>query len=126
MITAIVIASVLCLVSGISKAIMDTLQFHFEKSVFADKSTWWNPQKSWQNKYTWAGNSKILGWLLQNPLVAVTDAWHLFQAIFSITFASSFVLCGAYMPLWSAVPAYITHRVIFHIFFTWLLVKKQK
>lgn len=43
-------------------AVIDTLQFHYERSVFAKlKQSFWNRQYSWKNK-------KILG--------SAFDAWH--------------------------------------------------
>ena len=51
MITIFVIISILLFVSAISKAIQDTLQFHFETSIFSKaKGNWWNPKTSWKNK----------------------------------------------------------------------------
>lgn len=38
--------------SGICDAIRDTLDFHFDISIFKDKNQYfWNPESSWCNKY---------------------------------------------------------------------------
>jgi hypothetical protein len=51
------------------KAVVDTLMFHFETSVFAHNDPkWWNPNVSWQYK-------KYLP-LTSYPI----DAWHLFNS----------------------------------------------
>lgn len=122
MIIAIVCA--LAIISGTAKAIMDTLQFHYPTSVFANTTNWWNPAKSWNNKYAWAKGNAFLGWLLANPLVFITDAWHFFQAIFSVTFAASFFLSGEYLPWWSVFVVYVGSRLVFHVFFTWVFIRK--
>ena len=81
---------IICLVvAGCCKSIMDTLMFHYEQSIFYKLNykygSWLNPQVSWNNKYTWFPNSKILTWLFSNPFVFVTDAWHFFQMILLIS-----------------------------------------
>ena len=114
----IIIPILLVILSGISKAIMDTIQFHFDKSVF--KGEWFDPNKSWNNKYTWS-NNKFLSWLLQNPLVFLTDAWHFFgmiqrMSIFSILF---FHITWWWVPI-----LYVIFALTFHIFFTYIFIKK--
>lgn len=82
-------------ISGVCKAIMDTLQFHFDESIFRDlNSKFWNPEISWKNKYypiesvEQANNSLKLKYIRKKwfnliPIpVFLTDAWHLFQSIF--------------------------------------------
>ena len=110
----------LLFISGVSKAIMDTLQFHFYKSIFKDKGSWWDASISWKNKYEWFPNSKILTWLISNPFVLITDAWHFFQFIYSIGFALSFLLIGMYLPVWVFLIGYILNRMVFHLFYTYI------
>lgn len=99
--------------------------FHYSTSVFANKNNWWNPMTSWKNKYDWTKSNKFVTWLLSNPLVFVTDAWHLFQAIFSVSFAVSFFLAGYYLPWWTSLIVYASSRFVFHAFFTWIFVRKS-
>ena len=115
---------ILILVSGISKAIMDTLQFHFYTSIFKNKGNWWNPIDSSNNKYEWFKNSKVLTWLISNPFVLITDAWHLFQFIYSVSFAASFLISGIFFPIWVSLLVYIGNRLVFHIFYTYFFKKK--
>ena len=75
-----IIVSFLVIIAAISKAVMDTISFHYDTSVFKNSGTWFNPSLSWNNKYTWSKN-KFIAWLLQNPLVLLTDAWHFFGFI---------------------------------------------
>ena len=118
MILAILIS--LIIISGISKAIMDTLQFHFDQSIFRKLGSWWNPLISWVNKYRWFQGNKILTWLISNPFVLLTDAWHFFQSLYSISFAAAFLVSGIYYPIFVAVIVYIANRLVFHIFYTYL------
>lgn len=113
----------LLIISSISKAIMDTLNFHFHKSIFKKlNSKWFNsPEITWKNKYEWFPNSKILTWIICNPLVFVTDAWHLFGLIrdFSVIICFTIVTLNPYYLL-----IYPLYRLVFHIFFTFVLTKK--
>lgn len=77
----IYIVTFLITLSFCSKWIMDTLQFHYDKSFWKklNHQDFWNPILSWDNKYI--RKSKILTWLVKNPLVFLTDAYHMFQFI---------------------------------------------
>jgi len=71
-------------ISGISEAVMDKLQFHWSKTIFAInpnryKPLFWNPELSWENKYkdTETLEPKFIG--STTIFVFITDAWHLFK-----------------------------------------------
>jgi len=89
------------IVAGIMKGIMDTLQFHYDKS-FASKfknQQWWNPKLSWKNKYKDRGDSFIVNLFekIDNTFfVFVTDAWHLSQSIMITAMIMAIVL---YQPI---------------------------
>ena len=118
-ITTYVIISLLVLISALSKAIMDTLSFHFSTSVFKNLGDWWNPDKSWQNKYNWFPKSKILTWLFSEPLVGFTDAWHFFGALQRI----SLFCCLFFTPIWWSIPIfYIGFALVFDLFYTHIFV----
>ena len=52
LITTTVIAYLLLIISGVSKAIMDKINFHYSESVFVTlNGLFWNPVYSWMNKY---------------------------------------------------------------------------
>ena len=80
---SIVILSIFFIVvSGASEAVMDKLQFHFHKSIFSGskyKQEFWDPSKSWVNKYKSVDTlePKFLG--STTYFVFLTDAWHLFK-----------------------------------------------
>lgn len=75
--------------AGICNAIMDSILFHWDKSIFkGSKLEWWaNPKVSYKNKWKnhsnsedgekFSGSSTIFVW--------VTDLWHFAQS-FMITF----------------------------------------
>lgn len=71
---------ILVFIAGASKAIMDTLQFHFSESIFNTTlfiKQFWDASVSWQNKYsTWLPD-------------AFTDGWHGSQSVFLFTIFSS-------------------------------------
>lgn len=76
------IALIILFFSGIAKGVMDTLQFHFSESIFAQegifKRWFWSPSLSWANKYVDStpskGRKKWFG-LIPIP-VLFTDGWH--------------------------------------------------
>lgn len=61
------------------------IQFHFNKSIFKNlNSMFWNPEKSWQNKWKVDENGKLKERFIFSSAVLVwtTDAFNLFQFIF--------------------------------------------
>lgn len=121
MITTYVILSILVIVSAISKAIMDTINFHHDASVFKNAGDWFNPLNSWKNKYNWFPNSKVLTWLISNPFVFITDAWHFFGMIQRMAIFS----CLFFSPIWWSIPIlYLLFTLVFSLFFIYIFVKK--
>lgn len=83
---SLVIGIILVSIAGASKAIMDNLQFHFNRSIFKFdpvkyNQKFWDPTLSWVNKYKEGSMTepKFLG--STSYFVFMTDAWHLFQMI---------------------------------------------
>lgn len=78
------ICILLMMIAGISKAIMDKSNFHYEGSVLSSMNPkFWNNSISSNNKYK--GFDKNNGerfFLSTTILVLFTDAWHLFQFLF--------------------------------------------
>lgn len=122
MVQNLIIAAVLIIIAGICKAIQDKISFHWHKSVFSKIKNpkviqWFNPETSWKNKYEWFPNNKILTWLISNPLVMLTDAWHLFG------FLKNFLILftGIILPLyWWSFSYYFLFILTFHLFFTYI------
>lgn len=75
--------------AGICNAIMDSILFHWDKSIFkGSKLEWWaNPEVSYKNKWKNHSNSedgeKFPG--SSTIFVFITDLWHFAQS-FMITF----------------------------------------
>lgn len=111
----------LLFISAVSKSIQDKIQFHFHKSIFKNLGDWWDPKKSWKNKHNWFKESKILTWLISNPLVFITDAWHFFGLIrdFCLFFCIPLALNNYWILL-----LYVPYRITFHLFFTYFFSKK--
>jgi len=77
---------VLLLCASASNAVMDTLSYRFNESVFTSlppkAQQWWNPQISYKNK--WKDGQRSHGeayFLSSTALVPLTDAWHFFKWI---------------------------------------------
>tara|TARA_Y100000389_G_scaffold191318_1_gene217299 strand:+ start:14407 stop:14796 length:390 start_codon:yes stop_codon:yes gene_type:complete len=71
------------MISGASEAVMDKVQFHYNKSIFCNdkeyKQNFWDPNKSWINKYKPGSTSEPKFWGSTTFFVFTTDAWHLFK-----------------------------------------------
>ena len=83
---SLIIGILLVSIAGISKAIMDKLQFHYHKCIFKINPVkydqkFWDPTLSWENKYKEGSMTepKFLG--STTYFVFLTDAWHFFQMI---------------------------------------------
>jgi len=87
------------IIAGISKSIMDTVDFHFNQSIFNNIKNkkwrnWFNESEGWKNKYkdrdpkkgpAFPGSTTIF--------VFITDAWHFFQMIMLSSLFISMTLC---------------------------------
>lgn len=115
------VVAVLLLISAISKAVQDKLQFHFEKSVFSKLGDFWNPQTSWKRKYK-NGDPKQGELFLGSTtiFVSLTDAWHLFGLIRDLSFVSAISIAS--LNPWFLL-GYLVFIGTFHIFFTWIFKK---
>jgi len=82
---SLIIGILLVSIAGMSKAIMDNLQFHYNRSIFKNNDKYnqnfWDPNLSWVNKYKEGSMTipKFFG--STSYFVFLTDAWHLFQMI---------------------------------------------
>ncbi len=136
-IAALVTMGMLAILAGMCKAVMDTLQFHYEVSVFAKskKQNWWNPSLSWNNKNTMSANP-FIKWLLRNPLVLLTDAWHFLGFLYMlcwvlIIFFDTFIQPAQPAQLawywWAlgSVSIWIIHSLSSHVFFTYIFIAKK-
>lgn len=123
MIVTVIISTVLLFVAGISKGIMDTLQFHFDSSPFAKKNPlFWDPKVSWKNKYKDYDNGDERPRFLfsKTYLVFLTDAWHMFSTLQLTTIQAALSLLGVAaldVALWWALPAIGALKLVFGLGF---------
>lgn len=122
-----IISLILVGFSAISEAVMDKINFHFDKSIFFDKKNklFWNPNESWKNKWKedlktekFPGSSTIF--------VFTTDAWHLFKFFknTSLFIGLPLLYLGGFNIILSIVISRIVYGLIFTLFFDKILVKK--
>lgn len=81
---SLIIGIILISIAGISKAIMDNIQFHFNRSIFNQlkyNQKFWNPTLSWENKYKEGSMTEPKFFGSTTYFVFTTDAWHLFQML---------------------------------------------
>ncbi len=74
-----ILGYLLIILAGISEAVMDKVQFHYNKSIFSKlNGLFWDPSISWKNK--WKSDLKTERFKgSSNIFVFTTDAWHLFK-----------------------------------------------
>ena len=131
--------SILCaIIAGIARAVSNKIIFHYRSSVFRYKE-WFNPDKSWRNKWKLEnGNPKIVNgkkveryFGSSTIFVLFTDAFHLFEFIFRIAFATSFIMATLLLTKsnWFAFSYLIIYLIFagtFHIFFTYFFTRQPK
>jgi hypothetical protein len=118
----ILIGLFLIILSGMTEAIMDTLQFHYDTSIFKKfkNQRFWYPGFSWMNKWK-DGNpkngEKFLG--SSTIFVGFTDAWHLFKLIhnFTIFLGLFFIAVGCGTIFLTAI-YFLIARILFGLSFS--------
>jgi len=126
--------------SGICDAVIDTLQFHYSKSIFTDyNEQWWNPAISWTNKYVDHDVNKglkkitILGFITIDYPVQLTDAFHFFKMwreVFNTAAITSALCVGTNFTSlkWYIVLIFFclvgeARNKVFNLFFNKILIK---
>ena len=116
--------------ASISEAIMDTLQFHYERSIFKFNPVkynqlFWDASISWVNK--WKDETykteKFLG--SSTIFVFTTDAWHFFKFLRNLFLFIGLPLLGigSINIIIAVVIARILYGLVFTLFFSKLLLK---
>ncbi len=123
------ISLLLIILSAFFSAVIDTLQHHFNVSVFKNfQRQFWDPSISWYNKYEngiYANGRKVwfsvIGIKIYFP-VQISDAWHFFKTLMLFSFFGSIVL---YIPLTFPVMDFAiygcTYNLIFSLFYNKIL-----
>ncbi len=125
------------LLAGICNAIMDSILFHWDKSIFkGSKLEWWaNPKVSYKNKWKNHSNSedgeKFPG--SSTIFVFITDLWHFAQSfmitffVLGVLFYDSIVVIKGY-PLVSLLIDFVILKGVFSLTFElfWSKILKKK
>ena len=127
------IIGILIVGAAFSNAVMDTLQFHYQKSIFSGASynqEFYNPKISWRNK--WKNGDRQQGEKFPGSstcFVLFTDAWHFAQFCMFTCFELIIVLLYYlwkrprwYVPIAQFIALKILLGVSFELFFTKVLV----
>lgn len=119
------IVVILMFIAGISKSIKDVIDHHYSNSFFSYYNPkYWNPSVSWKNKWKVDENNNVIYpkqerfFLSSTLLVALTDAWHLFDLIMIVTMVSAIFI---YEPFFCYYIDFIinlaTILITFHLFY---------
>ena len=122
MIKTLIIVAILWSMAAICNAIMDVLAFKFKTSIFRKLNPdWWNPAKSWRNKYKDRVISKGPAFPGSTTVFSfVTDAWHLFQFLSNSFLALSVVvIIGSFnnLNLLQCLAIFLALKVIWGVVF---------
>jgi phosphotransferase system glucose/maltose/N-acetylglucosamine-specific IIC component len=108
----------LLIIAGISKAVKDRIMTGWSGSRFEQwglNRNWWDNQISWRNKWK-IENGKVTRTerfpLSSTVLVFLTDAWHLFDLAFMLSFAAGVWLVPI-NPVWSIVITLATFQTVY-------------
>jgi hypothetical protein len=117
-----------------ANAVMDTLSFRYERSIFACQGparAWLDPQLSWGNK--WRNGEPAQGEnfpLSSTALVALTDAWHLAKAVMLLSLLLAILLPWTLLvdlPWWHWLGVLLGLKLlwgaVFEGAFGWLLLR---
>lgn len=122
-----IFAFLLIAFAAASEAVMDKIQFHYERSVFPEKANqnFWNPALSWINKWkdSSAREEKFPG--SSTIFVFTTDAWHLFKFFrnTSLFIGLPLLFLNPIHIIISMVIARIVYGLVFTLYFDKILSK---
>jgi len=103
MVIIALVSIILLVLSGISKAIKDTVQDHFYNSIFRKLNpAFWEKGGSWLNKYKdpASGDMTPKFWGSTTFLAWTTDAWHLFDTLQSTFWQLAVTIPFVYLMGW--------------------------
>ena len=121
-----IIGIMLVILASYAEAVMDKINFHFERSIFKDKKNqlFWNPQESWKNK--WKDDLKTEKFRGSSTIfVFLTDSWHLHKFVRNTSLFIGLPLLY-FFPL-NLILSVAISRVLYGVVFTYLFdVKFEK
>jgi hypothetical protein len=124
------IGFILIFLSGLFESVMDTLQFHYDVSIFKKliNQRYWYPGFSWMNKWKNGDPKQGERFLGSSTIfVGLTDAWHTFKLLHNLTiFLGLFFIAISQVTILWMIFYYIIARIIFGLSFSlffWLWTK---
>jgi hypothetical protein len=126
MILLTILGILLVIAASISEAIMDTIQFHYERSVFKfdpDKYNplFWDASISWKNKYKENSMTEPKFYGSKTIFVFLTDAWHFFKFLRNLFLFIGLPLLG--LGSLNIILAVVIARVLYGLVFTFCFDK---
>lgn len=121
------ISLIFIILAGIFNATMDVVTYRWDKSFFKKRlnkySQFFNPKKSWTNKY----KSGVAGLGEKFPfstsaLVFLTDWWHLAKCLMILCISLAIIFYSPIIGILDFLIYYIVFSASFHTFFVWVLV----
>lgn len=109
------------ILAAVANGFMDMTFNNYAASVFNDQRfnpLFWSPAVSWRNKWKYGdpaygerffGSSTFLVWL--------TDAWHIFKALFILFFLGTCISAGVYGPVISPLWDMLLFAVVWGLMF---------
>lgn len=125
------------ILSAILNSVMDVLFTRFDSSIFKNFGNWWNPKKSWKNKWSYPIEDAENKWYYfgflpdlkerfpysSTSFVFLTDAWHFAKFLMLGCIVLSIVTYEPiYSPLIDMVIYYALFTITFTLFYSKILV----
>jgi hypothetical protein len=126
MIILTILGILLVIAASISEAIMDTIQFHYERSIFKlnpikYNPLFWDASISWQNKYKENSMTEPKFYGSKTIFVFLTDAWHFFKFLRNLFLFIGLPLLG--LGSLNIIIAVVIARVLYGLVFTFCFDK---
>ena len=126
MILLTILGMLFIVVASISEAIMDTVQFHYEKSIFKHNpikynQLFWDASISWKNKYKENSTTEPKFYGSTTIFVFTSDAWHFFKFLRNLFLFIGLPLLG--IGSMNIITAVVIARVIYGLVFTFCFDK---
>lgn len=126
MILLTILGILLVIAASISEAIMDTIQFHYERSIFKldpikYNPLFWDASISWQNKYKENSMTEEKFYGSKTIFVFLTDAWHFFKFLRNLFLFIGLPLLG--LGSLNIIIAVVIARVLYGLVFTFCFDK---
>ena len=125
-------------IAAILNALMDTISFRYESSIFSNSPrlrqfldvnmSWRNKYKGgWRNKYKWGDVKQGRAFFGSTTfLVFLTDGWHLFKTLMLLYLLAAMVSYETIInPMADILICYVWFGIVFEVFFAYILKKRN-